>query len=632
MKTKKRDLALVILTAGILIAGLLVLQNSPIISAQGSTVCAVHSSLGWCQDVDPSLADPNYPTYQTSCSNGPGECAVGTCVNTNQGTCLSSSQAACDPSLGGQFYSTSPDNTPVCQQGCCVIGNEGGSITTKAHCDAMAPLYPGATETFRADVTDQIQCSILGAPTVQGACVYSTGSGKTCKFDTQQDCLNMQKTFSGATFYKNYLCTNKDLTNQGVNCTKTQMTTCFSGQAQVYFVDSCGNQANIYNANEYNDPNYWNYIAGTNGVAYPSPVDVNNINSQNSPKYNGNCDSFNSSTCMAYNRNIDSVQPQYGNYVCRNLNCVSGPFVQQFVSDYGRAPVNGESWCARTDPSNPNAVIFGNNTGLTSNNGGNATLASDLSKSQDLPGGRDFVLGCYNGQVTVEGCADYRNQICEQNQNSNGVYQSLCVLNNWRSCYAQNSSAACEAAGDCQWIVGASILKDPNTYLPYVYNSTTDQLVPRSDSGNLLGQIAPGIFASTSYDSRPGASCVPKYAPGFDASPTASQNSAADATTICSIPNTNCFVNFTRGALASLTGGAVHAEGGAGGWMVQDAHITCLDNDGNLTDATKWMTNFTNLCFSLGDCGVSANYINTSGSNSINDMFKVYGNLSNSTS
>ena len=258
---------------------------------------------------------------------------------------------------------------------------------------------------------------------------------------------------------------------------------------------------------------------------------------------------------------------------------------------------------------------------MTSNTGGVATSASDLMKLQDLPGSRDFILGCYNGHVTVEAGADYRNQICLQSQNSNGVNQASWQLNNWRNCYVQNSSQGCLSAGNCLWINGTSILKDPNTGVPYVYDAPSDQLVPRSDTAawftyNWWFYSPQSAGGSTDY--RQGGSCVPQYAPGFDVSPSAAASSTSDAVTVCNIPSTNCFVNFTRTAASALANGS---------WTV-DGPVTCLDNNGQLTDATKWMTNFTNLCFSLGDCGVSANYINTSGSTIQSNMFKVYGNIS----
>lgn len=627
---KKRGLVFGVFLFAILIIGFVVLQKGYFVSAQTtSTVCAVHSSQGWCQDVLPSQADPNYPTYSVSCSQGPGECAIGTCVNTKTGTCLQSPVITCPTSDGGQFYSTSISNTPVCQQGCCIIGTSS-SLTTQAHCDAEAPNYPGAQETFRSDVTNEIQCLMLANPNETGACVYDTGKGKTCKFTTKSDCSSIEKTSSSATFYKNYLCTNQNLHNLGVNCTKTKMTECLTGYDQVYFQDSCGNRANIYWAGEYTDANYWNYVAGTNNVPLPPAVNINSGSSTDpsSVANDGNCDSFSGSTCSAYNKAIDLTGATYGTNVCRNLNCVSGPFVQQFKNDPklgdGRTPVNGESWCARTDPSDPTKIIFGDNTGLTGSSDGSSLLVSSLSKTQNLPGSSDYVMGCYNGQITTTLCDNTRNKICSQTGNSSTVFNGVCTLNQWSSCYTQNSSSACNSAGNCQWVIGASILRDKNGTLLVYDNSTGDlvQMVDKKGSGGIIagqGNKPDGIDDK----GRPGAACVPKYAPGFSVSADSSQKAQASAVQICNIASTNCFVNFTRSAASSL----LYSNFPTKGWKIDASSITCLNNDGNLTNATGWVTNFTNMCFALGDCGVSLNYIGKKGSNTQSDMFKIFGNL-----
>lgn len=578
--------------------------------AQDSIVCAVHSSEGTCQDVELSQVSPGSETYTTSCTQGPGECEIGTCVDTNQGTCTESARAACDPSIGGEFYSTSPTNTPACYVGCCIVGT-GGSVTTKAHCDELGLSYPGASD-FVEGVTNDLQCTVLAAPLLEGACVYTTATEKTCEFRTQEDCLEMKETNPSATFYANWLCTNENLQNEGVNCRKTRLTTCVSEKDPIYFVDSCGNPANIYNATIWDterERDYWNYIAGTNGVSLPEIATPGSTT-------NGYCTYFSnsgdSSTCAQYDRNIDTGgAPQSGDYICRDLNCKSGSFVQEFDVKYNRNPVNGETWCARTDISNPTKIVFGNNSGLTDEAGGSAALFSSLAKNQSLPGSRDFLLGCHNGRVTIEMCADYRNKICEQNQNSNGVWQSRCVLNNWASCYTQNSSQNClnpEIGGDCQWILGVSILRDDGGNRP-VYDAEADKLVPREGD----------------EDKRLGAACVPKYPPGFAVSADSSDNAQSAAVGTCNIASTNCIVQFDRGSLGSL----VNAEGAwyvAGPLINRRLNITCLDDDGLIIPG--WEKNFTNLCMSLGDCGISANYINTGGSNSPADLFEIMGRLS----
>ncbi len=605
----KRGIAFAV-TLSIIIIGFAIFFTGSTVFAQESTVCAVHSSQGICQDVSPGQVTSGSTTYPTSCANGPGECAIGTCV-TPDGVCMSSPHASCDTSLGGTWYSASPSNTPVCNTGCCVIEGQGGSITTRANCNSQAALNPGAKTEFRTDITDDLVCSAMAFSSDQGACVISTSTGETCKFTTQGDCLNI--TNDANAFHKNWLCTNQNLQNEGVNCTKTRTTQCSPTDGKVYFKDSCGNLANVYDYSRISDTDYWNFVAGSQSGGTPT---IESIASPGSTT-NGNCDFYSGSACAAYDRSIDSSPPadSSSKYICRNLNCNSGPFVSEFLAAYQRKPVNGETWCARTDPSDPSKIVFGSNTGLTSGSGGNATLISSIAKNDTLPGSRDFLLGCYDGQVTVEPCSDYRNKICQQGLNNNSVYQASCVLNNYRSCYTQNSSSTCSAAGDCQWIIGASILKDSNGY-PLVYDNKTGDLVQMTDkkgAGGILNNQPDGV----DDDNRPGAACVPKYSPGFNTAATATQSEATSNVATCNIGSMNCLVNYSRGALGSLVD--------ANNWKVTGV-ISCLYNNGTLVKG--WENNYTNLCLAIGDCGIGANYIGTNGANSQSSMFKVFGNLS----
>ena len=42
----------------------------------------------------------------------------------------------------------------------------------------------------------------------------------------------------------------------------TKETTCIEGKDEVYFKDSCGNIANIYDSSKINDKGYWNKVIG----------------------------------------------------------------------------------------------------------------------------------------------------------------------------------------------------------------------------------------------------------------------------------------------------------------------------------------------------------------------------------
>jgi hypothetical protein len=578
MKTKN-NLFIAILLLGI---SFIVLQSSSILAATAptiSTYCAQHTIYGaWCQDVPLNQVDTTYQYSQTSCQSTT-YCATGTCVNVQTGTCLPSPQATCDPAKGGTWYSSTPSNTPICKIGCCLIGDQA-SFTTKAACSSFSTLY-GINSTFDASINNELDCITSAQPQVKGACVYDTGNGRTCEFTTRQTC----KGIASSTFHQDFLCTNPTL---GTNCAMTTQTTCIKTADQVYFMDSCGNQANVYDANKVKDVNYWSYVAGTNGVTLNTGSGAN-IESTT----NGDCNYLSGSTCMPYSSTIDGTNiPAYGNNICRNVNCIStsDPYVSLFNQQYGRTPLNGESWCG----------LESSTSIQLEPNGHPPVTATDIAnydKTGNNPGDTDVLFICANGKVTPQIGAPYRAQVCVQNSTilNTGVkfYSAEFVQNNWLLCFAQNSSKNClnTANGDCQWTTGASVLKD-SSGAPEVWDQNQDLLVPSSGSGDTRGQAA----------------CVPKYPSGFD---TSAQNT-------CGTVNQICLVNYTQSTLESIS----HQ------WYISGP-VTCLqspysdDNGGQPSIVPTYQTDISNLCRSMGDCGISINYIGTNGGNGVSDIMSV---------
>ena len=400
----KNNLFIAILILGI---SFIILQSSPVFAQPTTTYCAQHTIYGaWCQDVPLNQVDTNYQYSQTSCQSTT-YCATGTCVNVQTGTCLPSPQATCDPSQGGTWYSSTPTNTPVCQIGCCLIGDQA-SFTTKAACNSFSTLY-GTNTTFDASINNELDCISSAQPQAKGACVYDTGNGRTCEFTTRQNC----KSITSSTFHQDFLCTNPTL---GTNCAMTTQTTCLATADQVYFIDSCGNQANVYDANKVRDINYWSYVVGTNGVTL-DPGNGANIESTT----NGNCNYLSGSTCMPYSSTLDGTSiPAYGNNICRNVNCISAsdPYVSLFKQQYGRTPLNGESWCGletatsiQLEPNGHPPITFNNGNTGNSFTAAAATVAgtiagtsgiSTYSKTGNNPGDTDVLFICANGIVTPE--------------------------------------------------------------------------------------------------------------------------------------------------------------------------------------------------------------------------------------
>jgi hypothetical protein len=393
-------------------------------------------------------------------------------------------------------------------------------------------------------------------------------------------------------------------------------------------MDSCGNQANVYNADMFKDKtnynvDYWSFTPQfSDKVSSLVPSSTNAAESVS----NGNCNYYLGSTCRKYDKTIDGAAtngkpPTLGDYICRSLDCGSGQFVSEFkAANNNRAPVNGETWCGTTtaDSKGDPKITLGGNNGI------NGADFSDpnFNKSTDLPGSRDVRFVCYNGKVTVEPCADYRQEICQQSTLTGGYLSAQCVTNRWRDCTSQVSKTSCEDTSqrDCQWMTGVSLLKDSNG-TGLVWDQQSDKLVPSTGKDDTNVQ----------------ASCIPKYPPGF---------SSSEAQGLCAIANTQCYVVFGADVFSLRQAGGVEMDKtlDAGGYVDVnktrltfnkgymrdmnngDVKVVCLtstgQNSGNLVNVTtEWLTAQKNLCYSLGDCGVSVNYLNKEGTNVDSDLY-----------
>ena len=551
------------------------------------------------QTGQPYRCDPN------SC-NSTDYCMTGTCVNTVTGQCLSGEATTCIPANNGIYYSDKKDNVKACQMGCCLYG-EQASFTTSAGCDILSSAA-GVSPNFDTSVTDGNTCSSMAFPQEEGACVYETNSGRTCLLTTKQECSKRTDTH---TFYGGFLCTNPAL---GTNCKATTETTCLSSESQVYFTDTCGNHANVYDANKIysKNVNYWSFLASsTIGAQNGVQVDVGDGKGNKGSTTNGNCNYLLGSVCSAYDQSIDGLKPSLmGSNICRDVDCKLGTYADLFKNSIGngRAPYNGESWCGKATATG--ITVTSGNPGVSS------TSFSSYSKAGNNPGETEVLFRCMNGEITTEISATYRNKVCLQAQDSNGNFGAQFYVNRWQDCYFQNSSKNCldNTTRDCQWITGASILKDPSGN-GLVWDKEKDLLVPMVDNEGfgVLGNQPDG----KDDEGRQEASCVPRYPPGFDPS---TSGTATDTSpqTICGYANRVCYVNYSRGIINAL--------GLGDDWTVQGS-ITCLTNDphGSETESvdSDWNTSMQNMCSAIGDCGISVNYVGTTGSNTWSDLFKI---------
>lgn len=494
------------------------------ISAADPLYCCerLNNNGAWCQEaaqsecatgVNPlssTTAPQNYKSVPTLCQST-SYCKLGTCVNSMEGSCMPNTPQVVCNNNGGVWKDKDIGDLPECQLGCCLLGNQAAFVTQTA-CKMLSAAQ-GLLTNYRSDIQSELDCIASITSDEIGACVYEKDYQRTCEMVSQTDC----KKIDNSEFHKGYLCSAQELTT---NCGPSKQTIC--KDEEVYFMDTCGNAANVYDASKVNDNNYWTYIQE------PSCDDGNgNKNS----KTCGACDYFSGSICKSY----DKTKPTYGDYICSSLDCTYN----------GKQYLHGETWCV--DNSNSNLA------------------------GQNLPGSRYFRMLCYDGEVTVEPCAEYRNEICIQDE-VNNYKTANCVVNRWQDCVNQSSQEDCEDnyTRDCKWISGYSILKDAN--------------------GKDIGKGTNNLSGS----------CVPKYAPGFDF-----WSGEGDGAEICNIGTSTCVVKYETNIFINRANFATWS------WATKKKY--CVENcqcipDGS-TENKNWLNTITNICTSLGDCGIKKNYL-----------------------
>ena len=443
----------IILLVGIFLIGI----SSAVSNSSATSFCCEKTNAGaWCQNAPESDCNSAYKKTPSSCE-ATSFCKMGCCYNSQEGNCVENSPQKICEEESGVWADSANCEIGQCQLGCCLIGDQAAFVT-QTRCKRLANLY-GLNIDYRTDIGNEFDCIASISSDVKGACVYEKDYQKECTFISQKECKALGE--SNVTFYSGRLCSDEKL---GTTCAPTTKTTCVDGKDQVYFVDSCGNVANVYDASKVNDKDYW---AKVYDVSTSCGYGKSNANSASC----GNCDYYYGSTCKAYTRGQDKTTPLVGDNLCRDLSCTY----------QGKTYQHGETWCD-----------------------------SQGGTDKNLPGSRYFRLMCYNAEVIVEPCADFRQETCIQNE-VNGFKSAACRVNRWQDCFLQTEKADCENGDrrDCTWISGVSVK----------INSSMNSNV-----------------------------CVPKFAPGFDF-----WNTAGDATKICGSASTQCVVTFDKSLLGTKT-------------------------------------------------------------------------------
>lgn len=497
-----------------LLAIALVLVMGSFGSAQ-QVCCEKNNDGQWCQNME-SQSDcdtsGSLSFAPTSCESTQF-CQTGTCVDTNKGVCMPNTPKTRCQSEGGVWRPQDKDEIAMCQNGCCIAGEQTAYVT-QTECKQIASDY-GIDTNFRSDVNDENSCLALAQPDEKGACVTeeevgvvaeeenesegggffdffggdsesnesSTGPTKDCQLTTKEECQS-----AGGDFNPGMLCTAAGISD----CAASGKTKCSEGD--VYFVDTCGNLANVYDEDMYDDDetnwdqemrDYWTYLKDVNDTAVEPTSEF------------GNCDYLSGTICGKYekgDKGMPDNPPEYGENVCRDLGCYYDTNQNGTETSYD----HGETWCAESEGTYPHVPSPTNIT--------DKKEEEILNPSKyNVPGSRYYQLKCWEGEVIETACKDYRNEVCRETE-INDFKVAQCVVNDWRECYSKDSRDSCEAdEQDCKWIPG------------YRYD----------------GQL---VENETSFGDQPGkrvnenqqGSCVPLFAPGFDF-----WNSDSDAQRIC---------------------------------------------------------------------------------------------------
>jgi hypothetical protein len=510
--------------------------------------CEKTLSGAWCQNSQQDQCDPGFRSTPTSC-DATSYCKLGVCIDSAEGLCMENTpQKVCEISKG--TWVEDNEEIPQCNLGCCTIGNQA-SFVTLTRCKRLSSVY-GLQTDFRTDITDEAACILTAYSTDIGACVFEDEGSRTCKMTTRGDCTNEAAgnvSGIGGEFFEGYLCSADELATE---CGPTQDTICLEGRDEVYFKDTCGNYANIYDASKVysKNPGYWQKI-----VPKGDSCDPNDKNGNAGDKNCGNCNYLQGSICK------DGIAT-LGDHMCTDLNC--------YNTDNGNNYKNGESWCV--------------NEG-TGDNG------------EDTAGSRFYRHVCVHGEETIEPCGDFRNEVCiEESLDTayGGFTEAACRVNRWVDCIDQLEQDDCENSDrrDCYWVEGYhydgsnsggvsnvggadSVTDDSNNFdgQPAGADGSTPQSNPDLAESDPEGENS-GILVG-------GGVCLPRHPPGLE------HWGEGNAENICSLGNSRQTVHFEEGLFGDPE---------------------CSENCEVLT--ADWVNDLNSICVSLGDCG---NYDNLAG-------------------
>ena len=380
-----------------------------------SNMCCEKTIEGaWCQNTleencnveTDSLTGAPFKSAPTNCEST-SFCKQGCCFDSAEGLCMENTpQRVCEEE-GGIWGDDPQCNVPQCNLGCCVIGDQA-SFVTLTRCKRLSSFY-GLNTDFRTNVDNEVSCISLAQAEDEGACVFESEEyERTCQFTTRAICNGID----GASFHNEHLCSDSDL---ATNCGMSKRTICLEGSDAVYFQDTCGNPANVYDASRVEDESYWTLVI-------PKSESCILSGSLGNSESCGNCDYFGGSICA-------EGDATYGDLACQDLNCYDVEYAGH-LTDFK----NGESWCS---------------------------YDGFLGAGRDTVGSRQFRYICLGGEVILEPCADFRNEWCLEDtvDTSEGEFrEAQCIVNRWQDCVLQEKEEDCVNTDkrDCFWMEDVS--------------------------------------------------------------------------------------------------------------------------------------------------------------------------------
>jgi hypothetical protein len=501
----------------------------------------------WCQNTNPDNCDTSNGLRKTPTScEATSFCKPGCCYDSQEGLCMENTPQKVCQQNNGTWTDSAECDIPQCELGCCVLDNQA-ALVTLTRCKRLSGFY-GLGVDFRNDIQDEMQCIALAQAQDRGACVFEENYVRTCKFTTRQECMNIESSgnMSEPEFHKDLLCSAEELgTNCAIPSIENIKTTCVQGKDEVYFIDTCGNIANIYDASKITNKAYWTEVIDKSESCNAGE---SNAGSESC----GNCDYYRGSICRGYERG-DSPQPDYGENICVDLNCYD-------TTDGEHR--HGETWC------DYDAIV---------------------GEGKDPVGARHFRHLCVAGEELVEPCADFRNGICIQGriETTQGEFQeAACRTNRWKDCTLQTDKEDCENLDqrDCHWIEGISIAFSSRT-------ESEPEIGGTSEEGSFVTGQA--IFGGDDDDEDSGGegaglpevvlsggTCVPAVPPGLKFW------EQGQASSICGKASAQCIVEFEE----KILGGKDCVE-----------NCECLEE--------SWAQEMNKICRSMGDCGGYVNYV-----------------------